>query len=201
MRLNPQAYSEENEGVELPAPLQHLDLRLTTRRTRSPLKTAIGILAGCVVAGVGAWLWGEIARSVAARAEVPAEASPAMAAVIRYAEAVSNGEADAFGVEQGVQSKGEFDRFAAGLSARHRRGKVREEFEKGQELMATGRHADAVPHLAEAVKLDPQFAEAHYRLGLAYVHTGDMRKAEQELKALAMLDADLARLLENLVRQ
>ena len=77
--------------------------------------------------------------------------------------------------------------------------RVREEYEAGRKLMAMGRHTEAVPHFAEAVRLDPGYADAHYRLGLAYVQAGDYKSARRTRVKLAKLDADLANLLAHLI--
>ncbi len=199
MRFDPQASFAEDDGEGQPVVQFSSPILSAAPRVRSPLRTAVGILGCCLVAGIGLWLWGEFDAAAARRDAAPVEVNPETAAVIRYAEAMSSGQAEVFATGEGVLSEGEFDRLAADLSVRHRLSTVREEFEVGRELQAMGRHAEALPHLVEAVKLDPQFAEAHYRLGLAYVHTGDMRKAAKEVETLAKLDADQAALLESLI--
>lgn len=44
-----------------------------------------------------------------------------------------------------------------------------------------GQYHDAIAQYREAVRLKPGLAEAHYRLGQAYTHTGDKAKAQTEL--------------------
>jgi Flp pilus assembly protein TadD len=66
-------------------------------------------------------------------------------------------------------------------------------------LMSMGRYPMAVKHFGEAVRLDPEYAEAHYRLGLAYVQLGQYKAARRTRATLARLDADLANLLGNLI--
>lgn len=73
-------------------------------------------------------------------------------------------------------------------------------FEQGLRMAVIGRHAEAVPHLARAVELDPEFAEARYRLGIAYVMTGDRAAARTEKAALDEIDPNLANLLANLIQ-
>src|SRR3712207_6777761 len=46
-----------------------------------------------------------------------------------------------------------------------------EHFEKGMQAYKRNRDKEAVEAFAAAVKADSDFAEAHYRLGLAYVAT------------------------------
>ena len=79
-------------------------------------------------------------------------------------------------------------------------GRGRQAYEQGRKDMAMGRHADAVTHLSDAVRLDPKHADAHYKLGLAYLRTNDRARARDELVALENLDKSLASLLENLIQ-
>ncbi len=66
--------------------------------------------------------------------------------------------------------------------------------------MAMGRDQQAVEHLKEAIRLDPGYADAHYRLGLVYVKLGDHAAAHQEQAYLKGLEVDdLANLLGHLV--
>ena len=79
------------------------------------------------------------------------------------------------------------------------RTRVREEYEAGRRLTAMGRHREAVPHFNEAIRLDPDYADAYYRLGLTYVHLGDTRKARATRTKLAKIDVDRANLLAHLI--
>jgi len=76
----------------------------------------------------------------------------------------------------------------------------RDHFEEGRRLQAHGRHAAAVPHLLEAVRVTPDHAQAHYKLGMAYVMTGDVHAAQDECALLQQLEPNLANLLTNLIR-
>lgn len=49
--------------------------------------------------------------------------------------------------------------------------------------------ADAVPEYLRARELNPDLADAHYRLAQAYVHTGQKDLAQEELKIYQELDA------------
>jgi tetratricopeptide (TPR) repeat protein len=51
------------------------------------------------------------------------------------------------------------------------------------------RFADAIPEYLRARELNPDLADAHYRLAQAYVHTGRKDLAEEELKLYQKLDA------------
>ena len=75
-----------------------------------------------------------------------------------------------------------------------------EAFAEGKRLLAVGRHAEAVRALRLAVALDPSYAPAHYRLGLAYLMSGRREAARAQLKKLERLDSSRASLLENLLR-
>lgn len=58
------------------------------------------------------------------------------------------------------------------------------------------RYADAIPEYAKALETNSRIADAHYRLGQAYVHTGQKDKAQeqfqvyQQLRAQHMADLD-----------
>ncbi|MHC4219725.1 MAG: tetratricopeptide repeat protein [Planctomycetota bacterium] len=167
---------------------------------RSPLKTALIFLILGLAGGGGYWIWSEgiPGAKPAAAAEAP-PGTGAGTAVVLYAEALINGE-----VEESLQGPStKFSRRARGegndLSVKQRRTKVREAYEAGKTAMAMGQHAKAAEHFAEAVKLDPSYAEAHYRLGLAYVQGGDLRSAKHTRRELAKLDSDLANLLGHLI--
>lgn len=67
-----------------------------------------------------------------------------------------------------------------GLSAD--RTQARELVAKGKELYRNDQDEQAVEAFKEAVKLDPEFAEAHFRLGLGYEALGKRDEAEGEYK-------------------
>jgi tetratricopeptide (TPR) repeat protein len=49
------------------------------------------------------------------------------------------------------------------------------------------KYADAIPEYCRALELNSDLADAHYRLGQAYVHTGEKEKAQQELQVYQKL--------------
>lgn len=51
----------------------------------------------------------------------------------------------------------------------------------GKNLLANGRFAEAERELKEALKLDPQYGDAHYLLGLTYLSMKRLDEAEKEL--------------------
>jgi Flp pilus assembly protein TadD len=59
---------------------------------------------------------------------------------------------------------------------------AREQMEKGKELYRNDQDAEAVLAFREAVRLDPELAEAHFRLGLGYESLGKRDEAESEYK-------------------
>jgi len=61
-------------------------------------------------------------------------------------------------------------------------GDAREAFERGMTAYRADRDEDAVNELKRAVELDPDFAEAHYRLGNAYLALGDRDEAEKSFR-------------------
>jgi Flp pilus assembly protein TadD len=62
------------------------------------------------------------------------------------------------------------------------RAHAREQLEKGKELYRNDQDSEAVLAFQEAVKLDPDLAEAHFRLGLGYESLGKREEAESEYK-------------------
>jgi hypothetical protein len=76
----------------------------------------------------------------------------------------------------------------------------REAYAEGLRLVSMGRHREAIERLRRAVELDPTFAPARYKLALAYIASGRLAEARGELIELEALDANLASLLENLLR-
>ena len=51
------------------------------------------------------------------------------------------------------------------------------------------KYADAIPHYGRALELNSDLADAHYRLGQAYVRTGEKDRAQQELQVYQQLRA------------
>ena len=60
--------------------------------------------------------------------------------------------------------------------------RARAQLDKGKELYRNDQDAEAVLALQEAVRLDPNLAEAHFRLGLGYESLGKQEQAEAEYK-------------------
>jgi Flp pilus assembly protein TadD len=62
------------------------------------------------------------------------------------------------------------------------RTRARAELDKGKELYRNDQDAEAVLAFSEAIRLDPDLAEAHFRLGLGYESLGKREEAEAEYK-------------------
>lgn len=62
------------------------------------------------------------------------------------------------------------------------RGRARELLEKGKQLYLDDQDEQAVQAFQEAVKLDPELAEAHFRLALGYEALGKQEESEAEYK-------------------
>jgi Flp pilus assembly protein TadD len=62
------------------------------------------------------------------------------------------------------------------------RTRARAQLDKGKELYRNDQDAESVLALQEAVRLDPDLAEAHFRLGLGYESLGKREEAEAEYK-------------------
>ena len=201
MRFDPQANFVQEDGnhqnVEVVPPMvvDHLPPGVSVR---SPLKTALIILALGFLGGGGYWIWNEGLPGVQAAAEPPA-GTGAGNAVVLYAEALISGEMESQITGVPARQAAMSDASGHRLSTSQRRTRVRDEYQEGRTLAAMGRHAEAMPHFAEAVRLDPSYADAHYRLGLAYVQVGDLKSAKHTRRELAKLDTDLANLLAHLI--
>lgn len=61
-------------------------------------------------------------------------------------------------------------------------GDAREAFERGMTAYRDDRDEEAVGELKRAAELDPDFAEAHYRLGNAYLALGNKDEAEKSFR-------------------
>ncbi|MCA1633363.1 MAG: tetratricopeptide repeat protein [Acidobacteria bacterium] len=64
-------------------------------------------------------------------------------------------------------------------------GDARAHFQRGMEAYRGNRDDEAVEAFKEAARLDPDFAEAHYRLGLAYAVVGSDEESEKSFEAAA----------------
>src|SRR5687768_18514489 len=62
------------------------------------------------------------------------------------------------------------------------RTRAREQLEKGKEFYRNDQDAEAVLAFLEAVRLDPDLAEAHFRLALGFESLGKSEEAESEYK-------------------
>src|SRR5215510_15487384 len=62
------------------------------------------------------------------------------------------------------------------------RARARSLLDKGKELYQNDQDSEAVQSFAEAVRLDPELAEAHFRLALGYESLGKQEEAEKEYK-------------------
>jgi len=69
-----------------------------------------------------------------------------------------------------------------GHTAEQNQTQARALLEEGKELYRTDQDEKAVVAFAEAIKLDPELAEAHFRLGLAFDAVGKEQEAEAAYK-------------------
>jgi Flp pilus assembly protein TadD len=69
----------------------------------------------------------------------------------------------------------------------------------GRAYYGTGSYRQAVKAFETAVRLKPDFASAHYGLGLSYLEVGDKRSAEKEEQVLRKLKSRLADRLAGLL--
>ena len=52
------------------------------------------------------------------------------------------------------------------------------------------RYADAIPQYVSALKENPELGDAHYRLGQAYVRTGDKQRAQEHFEVYQRVRAE-----------
>ncbi len=192
MRFDPQA-----DFVREQAPVPILGPKPPRTLARSPLKTAMVIVVIGFAAGGAIWYLGD---DGAVRKEAAA-GTPAGTglgeSVIRYAEAVLNGETEEQRIAAATGTT--IEQQLGSLGQRREVMKAREEFKHGNMAMAMGNNTQAVIHFKTAIKNDPNYAEAHYRLGLAYVKLGHRTAARREQAVLRNLDDERANLLGHLV--
>ena len=136
MRFDPQANFVGDTYAHAP----------TGMSVRSPLKTAVIILAIGFVGGGAVWLWSEGfpgQTQAADTSDEPAEKGIG-SAVVQYAEAVINGKTES---ERLAAATGNALDGAAGRVVRSNRGAARQEFDAGKNLMSMGQYDEALPHL------------------------------------------------------
>ena len=115
--------------------------------------------------------------------------------IIHYAEALINAKTEADRVRavtgESIESR---------LSGRPVAGvRAQDEYRSGKLAMGLGDHKKAASHFEQAIRIDPSFTDAHYRLGLAYVRIGDFRAARRQQAFLKQLHDDRANLIGHLV--
>jgi tetratricopeptide (TPR) repeat protein len=125
---------------------------------------------------IGSWEWGPTAAVVVSTAQPGADGAPAV--VVHQFQEVPAPQP---------------------LSPAARRVEAERACAAGIESFTAGRLVEAARQFSEAVELDPEFADGHYRLGLVCLRAGDVRRAREQQEALARLDPSLAGLLANLV--
>ena len=82
--------------------------------------------------------------------------------------------------QQSTNNSAETPPVSNGLEAD--RTRAREHLEKGKELYRNDQDAEAVLAFMEAVRLDPELAEGHFRLALGFESLGKREEAEAEYK-------------------
>ena len=73
----------------------------------------------------------------------------------------------------------------------HARSKLAEaHLQLGNLYSDQNKYAEAIPEYVRARELSPDLADVHYRLGQAYVHTGQKELAQQSLQVYQRLRAE-----------
>ncbi len=193
MRFDPQANAvPETETTIMPP----IEAQPPVLGVRSPLKTAAVIVVIGFAAGGAMWLWSE---GVPGQNKANADTTVGSAmneSIIQYAEALINSKTEAAHVKAVPD-----DSIASRLGGRRRAGGVRaqDEYRSGKLAMGMGEHKQAVAHFEQAIRIDPNFTDAHYRLGLAYFRIGNFRATRRQQAFLKQLHDDRANLLGHLV--
>jgi len=84
------------------------------------------------------------------------------------------------GGQQGTNNSAGTAEVSNNLAGDHTR--ARDQLERGKELYRNDQDAEAVLAFQEVVRLDPDLAEGHFRLGLGYESIGKREEAEAEYK-------------------
>ncbi len=176
MRFDPQGnYVSESSDAEIVV------------ETGSPLKVAVAIVVIGFVAGGALWIVSEGVPDADGRGRTGLNNS-----LIEYAESVVRAKTASEEQPPPAESREPVTDRDKTTSRR--------EFAWARASMGMGRDEQAVQHLKKAIRLDPGYADAHYRLGLTYVKLGDHAAARREQAYLKSLDVDdLANLLGHLV--
>ena len=193
MRFDPPA---NYDGQTETTPAAPIVVRPQVLGVRSPLKTAVVIVAAGFAAGGAMWFWSEGIPGPSTANGDTKQTSVINESIIQYAEAVLSANTEAGRVKPAASESME-----SRLSGARRSGGVRalDEYRSGKLAMGLGNHKQAAVHFKEAIRIDRNFADAHYRLGLAYVQMGDFRAARRQQSFLKQLDDDRANLLGHLV--
>jgi len=189
MRFDPQSAQVPIDGplsAEAPARGE------TAGPPRSGLAGGLAILVGAGAIGVGAWIWLDSSSSLrgAAAGEIQAAISK-LDLVMRADETPS--------VQTPFVSEAA-EKTVTDLLSLNRSSRSSRAYEQGRTFMAAGLPRKAIPQFTEAIALDPNHAGARYSLGLAYVRSGNHKKAREQRVVLEGLDQNLANMLANLTR-
>jgi len=193
MRFDPPANYDDQAETTPAAPIV---VRPQVLGVRSPLKTAVVIVAAGFAAGGAMWFWSEGIPGPSTANGDTKQTSVINESIIQYAEAVLSASTEADSVKVVARESME-----SRLSGRRRSGRVtaRDEYRSGKMAMGLGKPKQAAVHFKEAIRLNPNFADAHYRLGLAYVRIGNLTAARRQQTFLKQLHDDRANLLGHLV--
>ncbi len=193
MRFNPQSNFVPETEVTQVAPIV---AQPPVLGVRSPLKTAVVIIVIGFAAGGAMWLWSEGVPGQNKANGDTTKSSVIDESIIQYAEAVISGHSEADRVKavpgESIESRLRGGRRSSNLRAL-------DEYRSGKLAMGMGKHKQAAVHFEEAIRIDPNFTDAHYRLGLAYVRIGNFRAARRQQAFLKQLHDDRANLLGHLV--
>ena len=66
--------------------------------------------------------------------------------------------------------------------------------------MAQGRVHEAIEHYEQALRIQPNYAEAHFNLGVAFQHTGRMQDAIEQYEQTLRIRPDFVQAQNYLMR-
>jgi tetratricopeptide (TPR) repeat protein len=204
MRFDPQSnFVPGNQGGRLPGSGRPWG-RMIVRGLVNLL--VLGLIAAVPVAGY--WVWkdyqslppGDLQRAELSPQNAPPRTAPAKTEPTKTA-ATETAPTKTVEVKRSlpVVQREPVRRTGDLLPPRENRTPSQQAYDRGKSALDRGEHQRAIRNFREAVRIKPDYAQAHYSLALAHVLGGDHVSAREEQVILVQLDENLARLLDNVI--